>query len=81
MGCGIVNRFILRHYYDLFDDSMQYDGIYICKKCGYKKQWMLEMCETLTCPKCGGNMPIRIGHKDTVKKVLCGQIVLSDLAR
>jgi len=76
MGCDIVNRFILRHYYDLFDDSGKYEGIYMCSKCNYKEKWRLQMSETINCnnpflrTKCDGKMNLHIISSSKIEKVL-----------
>lgn len=78
MGCGIVNQFILNHYYDIFDEKSGNKGIYVCNdsKCGYKKKHELEVYETIKCPvkDCKGTMHLKIMPKKTIDKLLSGEI-------
>ncbi len=75
MGCGVVNKFILKHYYDLFDDSGKADGIYVCSKCNYKERWNLQMLETMGCAnpfrtKCNGKMNLHIVPSSEIENIL-----------
>ena len=56
MSCGLAEAFIYRHYYDLFDKSDAYDGIYVCRKCGATQRWDIGPYEHIGCRKCGGMM-------------------------
>jgi hypothetical protein len=78
MGCDITSGFIFRHYYDLYDDSGFYDGVYVCDKCGYRKKWTGDIEEYLSCDNdkkdCVGTMRLHVFRKETVQKILSGDV-------
>ena len=77
-----TSRFILQHYYDLFDDAGGYEGIYICEECGRKTTWYQEgapyfdviSCEypskTRRLRRCGGTMRLHVFTKNQAKEIL-----------
>jgi hypothetical protein len=73
MCTGIVEKFILNHYYDLYDSLERYKGIYICDnlKCNYKQMHKLEVSDTMPCPtkNCNGRLYLHVGLKEYIEKI------------
>ena len=72
----VARGFVSNHYYDLFDKSGRYDGIYICDTCEYKEVWQLQPTDERFCPirDCDGNLHLKTGLRKDIERVLTADL-------
>jgi hypothetical protein len=69
-GESFTKQFILKHYYDIMDDSGVYSGIYVCENCLNHQKWDGALSDFARCDNCDGSMRLCVVKKSELDNII-----------